>query len=88
MTSFKKNPKGNIKQALHGPIHSGIVTGLVHQREVAGFTQSEVAQKMHTTQSSVARLESGERDPRLSTLISYADSIGVNFFDLLLGVKI
>jgi len=37
-------------------------------RESAGFSQAELARRMDTTQSSVARLESPRSNPRLDTL--------------------
>jgi DNA-binding XRE family transcriptional regulator len=41
---------------------------LIAARGRAGLTQGEVAQRMGTTQSVVARLESGKRMPSLRTL--------------------
>ena len=41
-----------------------------------GLSQTEVAARMGTSQSAVARLESGEADLRLSTLERYAAAIG------------
>lgn len=58
---------------------------MAHRRELArvlvacrlesGFSQTEVAARMGTSQSAVARLESGEADVRLSTLERYAAAI-------------
>ena len=42
------------------------------------LTQAEVARRMGTTQSVVARLESGKVDPTLSTLERYASALGAN----------
>lgn len=42
-----------------------------------GLSQSEIAGRLGTTQSAVARLESGKSDPRLSTLERYAEAVGV-----------
>ena len=41
---------------------------LIAARSLAGLTQSEVAQRMGTTQSVIARLESGKRAPSLRTV--------------------
>jgi transcriptional regulator with XRE-family HTH domain len=49
---------------------------LVARRVAAGLTQTEVAARMGTSQSSVARLESGAVDARLSTLERYAAVVG------------
>jgi len=47
-------------------------------RSSAGMSQAEVAEKMGTTQSAVARLESGrgKHSPSLSTLQKYAHALG------------
>jgi transcriptional regulator with XRE-family HTH domain len=47
-------------------------------RSSAGMSQAEVAEKMGTTQSAVARLESGrgKHSPSLSTLRKYAHALG------------
>jgi len=37
-------------------------------RTRAGLTQSELAERMHTTQSTIARLESGPTMPSMRTL--------------------
>ncbi|MFO0125126.1 MAG: helix-turn-helix domain-containing protein [Betaproteobacteria bacterium] len=49
---------------------------LIAARGRAGLTQGEVAQRMGTTQSAVARLESGKRMPSLRTVQRYASAIG------------
>lgn len=53
-----------------------IARQLIGARKRAGLSQAEVALKMGTTQSAVARLESGQRLPALSSLQRYADAIG------------
>ena len=42
----------------------------------AGLTQEQLAQRMHTTQSAVARLESGRTRPSTSTLERLAQATG------------
>jgi transcriptional regulator with XRE-family HTH domain len=42
----------------------------------SGLTQTEVAARMGTSQSAVARLESGDADVRLSTIDRYAAALG------------
>lgn len=49
---------------------------LVAARARAGLTQEEVAARMGTTQSTVARLESGKRPPSLRTVQRYAQAVG------------
>jgi hypothetical protein len=53
-----------------------LVAGLAGQRRSAGLSQTEVAARMGTSQSAVARLESGDADVRVSTLERYAAAIG------------
>ena len=49
---------------------------LITARNRAGLSQAEVARRMGTTQSSVARLESGQRLPAMSSIRKYASAIG------------
>ena len=53
-----------------------LVADLTAQRRSAGLSQTEVAARMGTSQSAVARLESGDADLRVSTLERYAAAIG------------
>lgn len=49
---------------------------MVAARSRAGLTQEQVAARMGTTQSTVARLESGKRPPSLRTVQRYAQAVG------------
>ena len=49
---------------------------LIAARAKARLTQAEVAKGMGTTQSVVARLESGRTLPSIKTLYSYAKAVG------------
>ena len=53
-----------------------LVQDLVAARQGLGLSQTEVAARMGTSQSAVARLEAGEADMRLSTLERYAAAVG------------
>jgi len=53
-----------------------LVGELAGLRRSAGLSQTEVAARMGTSQSAVARLESGDADVRASTLERYAAAIG------------
>jgi transcriptional regulator with XRE-family HTH domain len=53
-----------------------LVADLAAQRRSAGLSQTEVAARMGTSQSAVARLETGDADVRVSTLERYAAAIG------------
>lgn len=53
-----------------------LVSDLVAVRRAHGLTQTEIAARMGTSQSAVARLEGGDLDVRLSTLERYAAALG------------
>ncbi len=53
-----------------------LLEALASVREQARIPQREVAESMETSQPTVARMESGTVDPRLSTLQRYAASVG------------
>lgn len=57
---------------------------LVERRVSLGLSQTEVAARMGTSQSAVARLETGQVDIRLSTLERYAAAVD-NVIDWHLG---
>ena len=49
---------------------------LIAARTQAGLTQADVAERMGTTQSTVARLEGGKATPSLRSLQRYAQAVG------------
>lgn len=49
---------------------------LIAARARAGLTQADVAARMGTTQSVIARLEGGKRQPSMRTVQRYAQAIG------------
>jgi len=53
-----------------------ISRGLIAARIKAGLTQEEVALRMGTTQSVVARLEGGRSLPSMKSLYRYAEATG------------
>jgi len=53
-----------------------VAAQLIEARMKANLTQEEVARRMGTTQSVVARLESGRPLPSLRSLKRYATAIG------------
>jgi predicted transcriptional regulator len=59
----------------HEPVFPGF-TEMARKRRELGLSQTEVAARMGTSQSAVARLESGDADVRLSTLERYAAALG------------
>lgn len=55
-----------------------LLDDLVRLRRTNRLSQEAVGQLMGVGQSAVARIESGERDPRLSTLRRYALAVGAD----------
>src|SRR5947199_7590368 len=53
-----------------------LISALVARRQALGLSQTEVAARMGTSQSAVARIESGTADLRLTTVERYAAALG------------
>lgn len=53
-----------------------LLAELVAHRQALGLSQTEVAARMRTSQSAVARLEAQAADVRVSTLERYAAALG------------
>ena len=53
-----------------------LIDELIRARQDSGLSQTELAARMGTSQSAVARLETGQLDARLSTLERYAAALG------------
>ena len=55
-----------------------MIRALIDARVQAGLTQEQLAEKMETSQSTIARLESGRTMPSGRTLSRYAKATGTN----------
>jgi ribosome-binding protein aMBF1 (putative translation factor) len=53
-----------------------IASELIRARARAGLSQAELAERMGTSQSAIARLESGRSLPSAKTLIRFAEATG------------
>lgn len=53
-----------------------LLADLAARRQSAGLSQTEIAARMGTSQSAVARLEAAEGDVRMSTIERYAAAVG------------
>ena len=49
---------------------------LKQAREESGYTQEEIARKLHTKKSAISRIENHSEDMRISTLKKFAHSVG------------
>ena len=58
-----------------GPVYE-LVGAMVEARREAGLSQSEVARRIGTTQSAIARLENAHHMPSLEMLTRYAAALG------------
>ncbi len=52
-----------------------IAEQVVEQRRARGLSQKELAELTGTTQSAIARLETGGRPPRIDTLLRIAEAL-------------
>ncbi len=57
---------------------------LKHERINAGFTQEDIADKIHTTKSVISRIENHADNITLSTLEKFASAIGK---ELYIGIR-
>ena len=53
-----------------------VIEAMIRARAEAGLTQAELAARVGTTQSAIARLEGGRVSPSLATLRKYAAALG------------
>jgi len=58
------------------PSEYAVIEALIRSRVDANLSQAELASKLGTTQSSIARLEGGGVSPSLATLRRYAAATG------------
>jgi ribosome-binding protein aMBF1 (putative translation factor) len=58
-----------------GPIYA-VIGEMIDARQQAGLTQADVARRMGTTQSVVARLEAARHMPTFDLVARYAAAVG------------
>ena len=64
-----------IAHADQGWFFARIADEVADRRHGCGLSQAELAELVGTTQSAIARLESGGRPPRIDTLLRIADAL-------------
>jgi DNA-binding XRE family transcriptional regulator len=70
-----RDPKVKAEYDRLGPIYA-LVWELVEARHKVGLTQAQLAERMGTTQSAIARLESARHMPSLDMAARYAEAVG------------
>jgi predicted transcriptional regulator len=70
-----ENPKFR-KEYEKADAEVSIIEALIHARAAAKLSQAEVARRIGTTQSAIARLEAGNVAPTIPTLRRYAEATG------------
>lgn len=74
------DPVERLRQRLAGAeegwLFAQIAGQVAERRQQLGLSQAELARRCGTTQSAIARLESGGRPPRIDTLLGIADALG------------
>jgi transcriptional regulator with XRE-family HTH domain len=74
------NPLERLRERLanvedDGWLFAAIAAQVAEQRQARGLSQKELAGLVGTTQSAIARLESGGRPPRIDTLLRIANAL-------------
>ncbi len=67
--------RARLAGAEEGWFFAAIAGRVAERRTERGLSQRELAQRVGTTQSAIARLESGGRPPRIDTLLRIADAL-------------
>jgi ribosome-binding protein aMBF1 (putative translation factor) len=84
MTAGRKTPKAaealerireRLARAEDGWFFAQIAEQVAEQRHARGLSQAELAELCGTTQSAIARLETGGRPPRIDTLLRLANAL-------------
>ncbi|WP_369311754.1 helix-turn-helix transcriptional regulator [Providencia rettgeri] len=58
-------------------MRKALINQLRKARLANNFTQLEIAEKMQTQKQNISRLEKGQFDPKLGTLLKYAQAVGM-----------
>jgi ribosome-binding protein aMBF1 (putative translation factor) len=64
-----------LSHAEDGWLFAQIAVRVAERRKELGLSQAELAHLVDTTQSAIARLESGGRPPRIDTLLRIANAL-------------
>ncbi len=79
MTDQRLHPIERVRERIAGAgdgwLFAQIAGQVVERRKALGLSQTELAERCGTTQSAIARLESGGRPPRIDTLLKIATAL-------------
>jgi predicted transcriptional regulator len=54
------------------------IATVINARAAKGWTQTDLARAIGVQQPAIAKLESGDRDPRLSTMVAVCTALGID----------
>jgi transcriptional regulator with XRE-family HTH domain len=77
---YRRGPLDRVRERIshvdeEGWFFAAIARQVAENRRARGLSQQELARLTDTTQSAIARLESGGRPPRIDTLLRIADAL-------------
>lgn len=70
------NDPANAKEIAEQQAQMDLIIALYNARKAANLTQKELAERMNTTQSFIARMERGRANITIQTLARYAAACG------------
>jgi len=70
--------RARLAGAEEGWLFAQIAGQVADRRKERGLSQADLAKLVGTTQSAIARLESGGRPPRIDTLLRIANALGAD----------
>lgn len=77
-TEYGLDSEEDVREVETLAMMTGLIDELTFRRKQVGLTQQEVADRMGTSQAAVAKLENHRHDPRITTLVRYANALEVD----------
>ena len=76
--AHRRNSLRDARQEVNALLYAGQPPTLRNLRLRVGISQTQLAERIGTSQSQVARLEAGRQEPMLDTLDRIADALGID----------